>query len=77
MVGFKLTDGADDAHAEAQVNTLFARGGVDYVVHNDLRDIDSWHHPSVIWGKGGVLNKTESKDDMAEGLFALLAGETT
>ena len=77
VVGFKLTDGADDAHAEAQVNTLFARGGVDYVVHNDLRDIDSWHHPSVIWGKGGVLNKTETKDDMAEGLFALLAGETT
>ena len=77
VVGFKLTDGADDAHAEAQVNALFARGGVDYVVHNNLRDIDARHHPASIYGKGGILKKTETKDDMAEGLFALLAGETT
>ncbi|MCK5248981.1 MAG: hypothetical protein KAJ98_03395 [Spirochaetaceae bacterium] len=77
VVGFKLTDDADDAHAEAQVNALFARGGVDYVVHNDLRDIDARHHHASIYGKGGILKKTKTKDDMAEGLFALLAGETT
>ncbi len=77
IVGFKLTDGADDTHAEAQVNALFARGNVDYVVHNNLQDINAQRHSATIWGKEGVLNKTETKDDMAEGLFTLLAGETT
>jgi phosphopantothenoylcysteine synthetase/decarboxylase len=73
VVGFKLTDGADGA--EAQVNAQFARGGVDYVVHNDLAGISSKTHSAAIWGKEGVVLNTETKNDMAVGLYSLLAGE--
>jgi phosphopantothenoylcysteine synthetase/decarboxylase len=73
VVGFKLTDGADDA--EAQVNAQFARGGVDYVVHNDLAGISAETHFAAIWGMDGLVVKTETKNEMAEGLYSILAGE--
>jgi phosphopantothenoylcysteine synthetase/decarboxylase len=73
VVGFKLTDGAEGA--EAQVNAQFARGVVDYVVHNDLAGISSETHSAAIWGMDGLVVKTETKNDMAEGLYSLLAGE--
>jgi phosphopantothenoylcysteine decarboxylase/phosphopantothenate--cysteine ligase len=39
VVGFKLTAGADRAAREAAVARLWAGGGVDAVVHNDLDDL--------------------------------------
>lgn len=75
VIGFKLTDGADDAHAASQVRAQFGRGGVDYVVHNDLVDITSEKHPAGLWGPEGLLVKSETKEEMARGLYSLLAGE--
>jgi phosphopantothenoylcysteine decarboxylase/phosphopantothenate--cysteine ligase len=40
VVGFKLTVGAGDEQTMAAVQRLFAAGGIDRVVHNDLRDIE-------------------------------------
>ncbi len=37
VVAFKLTSGAEEAQAAAEVRALLARSGADYVVHNDLR----------------------------------------
>jgi phosphopantothenoylcysteine decarboxylase/phosphopantothenate--cysteine ligase len=39
VVGFKLTHGADDAARAAAVGKVFAAGGVDAVVHNDLAEM--------------------------------------
>lgn len=39
VVGFKFTVGADVAARKAAVGKQFASGGVDLVVHNDLREI--------------------------------------
>lgn len=39
VLGFKLTHGADDAARAAAVGRVFASGGVDAVVHNDLQEM--------------------------------------
>lgn len=41
VMGFKLTHGADDAVRAAAVGKVFAAGGVDAVVHNDLREMSA------------------------------------
>lgn len=40
VLGFKLTHGADDAARAAAVGRIFAAGGVDAVVHNDLEEMN-------------------------------------
>lgn len=40
VLGFKLTHGADDAARAAAVGRLFASGGVDAVIHNDLEEMN-------------------------------------
>lgn len=44
VIGFKLTAGASSKDARQAVARLFAGGGVDLVVHNDMREIDDGHH---------------------------------
>ncbi|MCX6938074.1 MAG: DNA/pantothenate metabolism flavoprotein [Verrucomicrobia bacterium] len=39
VLGFKLTHGADEAARATAVGRVFAAGGVDAVVHNDLREM--------------------------------------
>jgi phosphopantothenoylcysteine decarboxylase/phosphopantothenate--cysteine ligase len=41
VLGFKLTAGADPAARAAAVGKLFAAGGVDAVVHNDMSELGS------------------------------------
>lgn len=41
VLGFKLTAGADPAARAAAVGKLFATGGVDAVVHNDMDELGS------------------------------------
>jgi phosphopantothenoylcysteine decarboxylase/phosphopantothenate--cysteine ligase len=55
VVAFKLTRSATVAETEAAVATLFARGTVDFVVHNDLanREAGSGAFPADIWPAGG------------------------
>ena len=40
VLGFKLTHGADDVTRAAAVGRIFAAGGVDAVVHNDLEEMN-------------------------------------
>lgn len=41
VLGFKLTHGADDEARAAAVAKLFAQGGVDAAVHNDLAEMNT------------------------------------
>jgi phosphopantothenoylcysteine decarboxylase/phosphopantothenate--cysteine ligase len=77
VVGFKLTQAADPMMARAAVETLFATGAVDYVVHNDLaarRDQDAF--PAEIWTAGRpVPRRCPDRLALAVGLEALLLAE--
>lgn len=41
VLGFKLTHGADQAARALAVGRIFAAGGVDAVIHNDLAEMNS------------------------------------
>ena len=77
VVGFKLTDGADEAEAASRVAALFAKGGVDYVVHNELRDISEGAHPAVLWKGSAAIRRVAAKAELADALIDILEGETS
>lgn len=56
VVAFKLTRGAAVAQVSEAVGKLFARGAVDFVVHNDLanREAEGGAFPADIWRAGGA-----------------------
>jgi phosphopantothenoylcysteine decarboxylase / phosphopantothenate---cysteine ligase len=76
-VGFKLTREAEAARAQAAVQTLFATGAVDYVVHNDLAARrDHGRFPAEIWTAGqSVPQRCPDRLALAIGLEALLVEE--
>jgi phosphopantothenoylcysteine synthetase/decarboxylase len=73
VVGFKLTDTSDGEERRAQVRALLERETTDLVVHNDLSEIAGDRHPAEIWAGDRVVARTETKRQLAETLFDLLA----
>ncbi|MFA5264322.1 MAG: phosphopantothenoylcysteine decarboxylase [Opitutaceae bacterium] len=56
VIGFKLTVGACDEARIKAVSAQFEAGGVDAVVHNDLKEIrESPEHPFRLYRSGGKL----------------------
>ncbi len=78
VVGFKLTVGADEEQTMAAVQRLFDAGGIDRVVHNDLRDIETGRHRLTVFGQdpdgAAQRNKIHSSaNDLAADLTTLIA----
>ena len=44
LIGFKLTVNADESEIDEKVKKLFVKSNSDYVIHNDLRQIDKAHN---------------------------------
>lgn len=67
IVAFKLTNGATATEADAAVRTLFARAGVDAVVHNDLAERgaapDSF--PATLHAADGAVLTCPSRGELA------------
>jgi phosphopantothenoylcysteine synthetase/decarboxylase len=68
LVGFKLTDGATEADAKRAIEGIFS-SGADWVVHNDLRTIDT--HRASVWSADGSVMQCASLDDLARHLVQL------
>lgn len=69
IFGFKLTDDPDPASRDRQVRSLFDRGTVDLVVHNDVSGISADGHEAVIWHHEGPIEWTHTKHELAEALY--------
>jgi len=67
IVAFKLTNGATPAEADAAVRTLFARAGVDAVVHNDLavRGATAEGFPATLHAADGAVLTCPSRGELA------------
>ncbi len=74
VIGFKLTHQASEEDRRQKVSSLFASGGVDAVVHNDLSEIspDGVEHLSALYVRGDFVEQWKSKDQMAQGLIKLV-----
>ena len=78
IVAFKLTHGATVAQTQEAVAALFGRGGVDFVVHNDLaaREAEGGAFPADIWGRGGAdVTHCDDRAALAVALEKRLAPE--
>jgi len=65
VVAFKLTNDPDPAQRKAAIEDLLARGTAEFVVHNDLGEIDERRHPAAIYTRRGLLGATETKTGLA------------
>jgi len=72
VIGFKLTNDPDPAVRATRVRSLLDRSAVDIVVHNDLGDMTAQSHPAEIWSRQGPLERTATKEELAEALWTLL-----
>ncbi len=74
VVGFKLTVGAGSRARKKAVNALFAQGGVDLVVSNDLRSIGDRraHLFAIHGGKDDAGIEVEGAPSLANTLVHLL-----
>jgi phosphopantothenoylcysteine synthetase/decarboxylase len=68
LVGFKLTNGATQADAQRAIQAVFA-SGADWVVHNDLRTIDT--HRANVWSANGEVAECASLEHLARHLLLL------
>lgn len=76
VVGFKLTDTDSPELMETAAQNLLKSGKVDFVVQNNLRDIQDEKHPARIYSSDGALvGETETKKDMALMIHNLINGE--
>jgi phosphopantothenoylcysteine synthetase/decarboxylase len=74
VVGFKLTDHADPEERRSHVRALIDRGVADFVVHNDVSQIDNRRHLATIFRGHRVVATTDTKERLAEELIRLLEG---
>ena len=78
VVAFKLTQRATVAEAQVAVETLFARGSADWVVHNDLgdREAEGGAFPADVWRVGGAeVIHCDDRAALAVALENLLVAE--
>jgi hypothetical protein len=62
VIGFKLTQNASPEEQTEAVSNVFAGGGVDYVVHNDLSQIDAEQNIHVATIFSGPFSSTSAHD---------------
>ena len=73
IVGFKLTDSDSQQEKDKAIEKAVKTGCVDFLVHNNLRDINLQKHPAKIYsGAGKLLFELSDKSEIALKLFELL-----
>ncbi|OFZ15441.1 MAG: hypothetical protein A2Z20_12130 [Bdellovibrionales bacterium RBG_16_40_8] len=79
VVAFKLTNTRDRIERSLAVEKLMNSPGVDFVVHNDLNEINHANntHPFHIYGHGGYDHSIQNIKELAINLEKLLAAAKT
>jgi len=75
LIGFKLTKDKKSDEIERVVKGMFDRGNIDYVVHNDLSEINEKSHIASIFDKEGILYLTKTKLELARKLYKIIIVE--
>ncbi|HNY13056.1 MAG TPA: phosphopantothenoylcysteine decarboxylase [Candidatus Wallbacteria bacterium] len=73
VIGFKLTNTPDERQRSEAVEKLLSKGGADFVAHNDLSGISAISHIVSLYSKNGVVAVFNTKVELAEGLYSLVA----
>jgi phosphopantothenoylcysteine decarboxylase/phosphopantothenate--cysteine ligase len=76
LIGFKLTKGAGESDRQKAVGKLFENRAIDYVVQNDLTEIDPEKglHRATIYSRERAMAAVSTKVGLAKQLLKLLEG---
>ncbi len=75
VVGFKLTSQYTKDERQKAIAKLLASQNVDFVVHNDLSEIQGEKHQATLYdSQQNIIQKTQTKNELALSLLALLRG---
>lgn len=66
LVGFKLLSGVPHEELIAVGRGLMEKNDCDFVLANDLREIDAEHHRGYLIHRSGAYDSMESKEEIAE-----------
>lgn len=66
LVGFKLLNHADEKSLIGAGLGLMKRSGCDFVLANDLKDVDPEHHSGYLIRSGGQYEKISGRERIAE-----------
>ncbi len=73
VVGFKLTSGASEDERIDAVKKIFERGGVDYVVQNDLSEKGEMKHRATLYDRNmNRVREASTKSELAQMLEEVL-----
>ena len=74
VVGFKLTKNGSASLIKNKIDNLFKDNSIDYVVHNDLKDITENRHLSTFYKNNKLFKECSTKSQMAETLLEIFKG---
>ena len=77
LVGFKLLSHvAEEALIQAAQEQMRSNGS-DFVLANDLSNIEGDHHQGMLIGSDGILDRPATKQDIAESIASHVIGKMT
>jgi phosphopantothenate-cysteine ligase len=74
LVGFKLLNGVDHAQLIGVASALLASNHAEFVLANDLAEIDDTHHAGYLVNATGEIAQFATKAEIASGLVSALLG---
>ena len=76
VVGFKLTKNGSASLIKNKIDNLFKDNNIDYVIHNDLKNITETKHISTFYKNNKLFKECSTKNQMADTLLEIFKGTT-
>jgi len=72
LIGFKLLSGEDETALAQAADKLMAQSHADYVLANDLSNINGDVHQGMLFSRDGVIGSGNSKYEIAQMIYNLV-----
>ncbi|MCL2202301.1 MAG: phosphopantothenate--cysteine ligase [Oscillospiraceae bacterium] len=76
LVGFKLLSSATLEELMRAANSLLAQNSCDFVLANDLRDINDSLHKAFLLDSSGILHEAGTKQEISEIIYRAISERT-
>lgn len=73
LVGFKLLSGVTEKELTQAGRELLMQNSCDFVLANNLQDIANDSHKAILLDKSGILQRVETKQEIAEVIYKTIS----
>ena len=74
LVGFKLLSDVSEDELLSVAHDLMVENSCDFVLANDLKNIEGELHKAILINKSGVLYRANTKHEIAEAIYSAVKG---